>query len=742
MPATVSDTSVVSAEILCKQCPPVSNKLLLCTAGVLAWEDEAWYNWEETPPHAIDETTEVHRCFNDEACVFPDGDDRSRVACDTAKGYYGPLCGACDRDTGFIRSGYGCQRCLKMLYSYLGSAALVLAFLVMVGWFTIAQDFDRPAHDYSGVVLKMFFSHLQMLGVLGIFKARGTAVFNEVVNRPAEIVGGSITSITAVKCTLNSQAYGTFLMNMFAPFAILAVAGVFMMPAKFIDACIKTRRIGKTAPSYKGMGGLPRIFVPFTCMRRAMTMSDTKAWSTPIDSVPRLVAVLVFTLFTLYPTLVSSIAKIVNCSNPIGGKSFLLADMTVTCYETWHLAYLLLAAICFIVYCCGIPVVVFAVSTLKSPIVCVRRFVCCTRVHPSSSAPPPAMLLRDTAAAHALTHSPLPPPPRCFAFSCRREKTTTWVPPGENSDTDGVQDDNDTDAAVMGVALTDRSTETLQPIASPQVFAEEAGVVKEYAEAEATEAADLSSRLEMATHAAVGGAEASDGEADTGGAPTAEPTAEGASRASLGRPTRSPLATLESPRHHAGGATSPPKASPPDTTLLGDSTDGIDDEGDEAAPGGPTWWWIKRRLVIGRSVYHLSEGHGVIIDINPNGSNRVHIAFAGGDVHRYSEAAWKTRMGWRRLQCFATKHHAYFPPQCRCRRRPQGDYFRASVRRRYGFLFHGYQPDGSAIVVGWEATVMLRKLLVTLAGAGLSDPYLQIIAALMILIASFGMQVC
>ena len=35
---------------------------------------------------------------------------------------------------------------------------------------------------------------------------------------------------------------------------------------------------------------------------------------------------------------------------------------------------------------------------------------------------------------------------------------------------------------------------------------------------------------------------------------------------------------------------------------------------------------------------------------------------------------------------------------------------------------------------------MLRKLFVTLAGAGISDPYLQIIAALMILIISFGLQ--
>ena len=47
-----------------------------------------------------------------------------------------------------------------------------------------------------------------MLGVLGIFKAKGTATFNEFVNRPAEIVGGSFTSVLPIKCTLGSQAYG------------------------------------------------------------------------------------------------------------------------------------------------------------------------------------------------------------------------------------------------------------------------------------------------------------------------------------------------------------------------------------------------------------------------------------------------------------------------------------------------------------------------------------------------------
>jgi hypothetical protein len=63
---------------------------------------------------------------------------------------------------------------------------------------------------------------------------------------------------------------------------------------------------------------------------------------------------------------------------------------------------------------------------------------------------------------------------------------------------------------------------------------------------------------------------------------------------------------------------------------------------------------------------------------------------------------------------------------------------------RYGFLFNGYEidrlSDKSGIVVSWEATVMIRKLFITLAGSTISDAYLQILAALMILISALGLQ--
>jgi len=148
-----------SVERVCAQCPAASSKLLSCNGGIIRWEPKAWYDFEKTPAHLIGPLTEIHRCFNDESCTRSDA---GGVACATSKGYYGPLCGACDREKGFIRSGFGCKECWETVYSYLGSAGLVVAFVAMVGWFTVAQDFDRPRDDYSGVVLKMLFSHLQV----------------------------------------------------------------------------------------------------------------------------------------------------------------------------------------------------------------------------------------------------------------------------------------------------------------------------------------------------------------------------------------------------------------------------------------------------------------------------------------------------------------------------------------------------------------------------------------------------
>jgi hypothetical protein len=282
--------------------------------------------------------------------------------------------------------------------------------------------------------------------------------------------------------------------------------------AKLVDKLVKKRQRGRPAPTFKGMAGLPRQLVPFTFMRRPMTAGDKRAYSAPLDPMPRLVATLVFTLFSLYPTLVSSIAKIVNCSDPVGGTRYLHADMSVTCYEGWHLVYLGGAALCFVVYCIGIPVLIFVVTILKTPCVFRRKITSTDADHPA--------------------------------------------PGGERDNGEAQVDAANGDAA------------------------------------------------------------------------------------------------------------------------------GVDGDADEANAGVP-----------GGDYRNLDEDEGEID------------ALARG-----------------RAPCHSSEHHHYYCPiMWRCVRRSPLDYARREVRVRFGFLFHGYETDGRAIVVGWEASVMMRKLFVTLAGAGLSD---------------------
>jgi len=525
--SALGNTSMVAE---CATCPTSTG--LQCVGGIRKWSPKIWYD-TELDANEIDETTEVHRCFNDECCTFPlGGQDTSRVVCDGERGYYGALCGACDRNQNFIRSGFGCEECWEIAWSVLGSLVSLFAFIGLIGWFTIVTDFDRPSNDFSSVVWKILFSHIQMLGILGIFKAKGTAVFNNIINRPAEIIGGSVTSVLPIKCMLGSQVYATFVMNMCIPLIVPLIAVIFLVPARIVSHYTTKKRLTQSPPVWKTAAQGPRIAGFFTCMRRPMEHGDKVKWGAPLDVVSRLVAVQVFCLFSLYPTLVRSVATILNCSDLVNGKQYLLADLSVTCYETWHIFYLIIALLCVFIYCIGIPILVFSLAAWKTSIVCRKR---------------------------------------------------------KNRHLEMINED-----------VSDK----------------------------------------------VGGGGGEDGE--------------------IVVPSSSP---------------SPSSPSPSPTVPI------VVDHSNASSP-------------------------------------------------RYEE---RNRFADRMCSCSTSNHVFFWPPNVRCARRDVENYGASKVRERFGFLFHGYRTNGSIVVVSWETSVMLRKLFVTLAGAIFTDPYLQIIAAQMILVLNFGL---
>ena len=149
-----------------------------------------------------------------------------------------------------------------------------------------------------------------MLGVLGIFKAKGTDVFNEVASRPAEVVGGSFTSLLPIKCALNSQIYGPFLITMLLPFVLLIVAALLVIPKVLVELLLRRGRDEEEAPVFKGRMNIPRLLAVYRPMRLPMHEGEVIAWRGNFHAMERFSGVVVFIVFTLFPTLVASVASI------------------------------------------------------------------------------------------------------------------------------------------------------------------------------------------------------------------------------------------------------------------------------------------------------------------------------------------------------------------------------------------------------------------------------------------------
>jgi hypothetical protein len=123
------------------------------------WQPKAWYD-PSIPVHAIDETTEVHECFNDVCCEL--SADKSSVSCATDLGYYGPLCGGCNMDRGFLRNGYVCTKCDTIVNNYLALSGLTVGIIVVVIYIAAFRNTNQRVGEYGGIIRRIAFSYMQV----------------------------------------------------------------------------------------------------------------------------------------------------------------------------------------------------------------------------------------------------------------------------------------------------------------------------------------------------------------------------------------------------------------------------------------------------------------------------------------------------------------------------------------------------------------------------------------------------
>ena len=339
----------------CLSCP---KKGAICEDNEITLLKNWWFDADKLKANNDEEvsaTTQMLGCLNELACKT----DTINVTVTCNTGYSGVLCGACELESGYMRSGQLCRECDSFLYNVVFVSAMAALGIGYVLYVIAFQNFSTVANDQRPVVIKIAMSFCQMLTVLGVFKARGTALFNELVQRPASIAGGGISSALPLKCILNSQIYGSFILNLATPPAIALLTALLIVPVWVCKRAQEAERASR-----------PPLSAPTTklnvllCRCEQVTAGERYVWlhartsssaRSKFRAGPRFVAVLVFVLFGIYPTLVKSVFSVFRCSEPISGKMYLEDDFTVQCWVGWHPMFVAFAVGAGFVYLLGIP---------------------------------------------------------------------------------------------------------------------------------------------------------------------------------------------------------------------------------------------------------------------------------------------------------------------------------------------------------------------------------------------------
>jgi len=338
----------------------------ICEGNEITLLEGWWFDTEAVARSGkeISGETEIFMCLNPDACATDVGN--ITVSCNY--GYSGVLCGACDlEEAGYMRSGQICRKCDSFLYNVIFVTWMGVIAIVYILYVIAFQNFSAKQNDQRGVVIKIAMSFCQMLTVLGVFKARGTALFNELVQRPASIAGGGFSSALPLKCLLNSQIYATFAVNMLTPIAACALTAVLIGPVWLLKRIQEAVRASYPPPH----APIEKVRVLCCCRTKKMAEWERKMWQQQrkereaFQPGPRFIAVLVFVLFGIYPTLVKSIFSIFRCSELISGKSFLEDDYSVQCWVSYHPAYVGAAAGFACIYLFGIPLGLFAILRIN-----------------------------------------------------------------------------------------------------------------------------------------------------------------------------------------------------------------------------------------------------------------------------------------------------------------------------------------------------------------------------------------
>lgn len=342
----------------CRKCPAVG---VSCSAGLLL----ALPGFYRPPAHAgapLQLTSELHECpipsrclINDTASLFSGaataGSDTSFSTrtwyC--AEGTTGPLCATCDEAAGYAAIGGQCLPCAPVGVNGFVVVLLVLGILAGIVGVTLlkrrAASRGDGGRSGDSIALRILLTHVQAAGSLRAFRLSGGELYRR-ATAWMEVLSPAILAQGPTQCAVRPSFEATFWATLSAPLLVCLLSLIVLtiaeataavhgrrraVAAQIVEAQLQASSVRTPGSPTARMNGRRRA-------RRSITegIANSQAgkfagimWAVWNTGAPA--SILLFVLSLAYMPMLGAALSVFQCTQPIDGVRYVLADVRVRC---------------------------------------------------------------------------------------------------------------------------------------------------------------------------------------------------------------------------------------------------------------------------------------------------------------------------------------------------------------------------------------------------------------------------
>ena len=346
----------------CTGCPPAG---ATCNEGILTLLPN-YFRPAAQEGQPLGPDTELHPCYNSEACTLAFSSNSSGASYGCSPGYTGPLCGVCDAAANYARFGDACDVCWDPGASVFFLAVVLTIVLALLTHMALFSEVYNSYPD-DAIVLRITMSYLQGIGSLRVFIAGSTQAYASVMGW-TEVVSASPLSVGALQCIMRlpylTQYAGTVLLPVLAS-ALVIIIFLVGTTARSVR-CGGSRRAAPPplmAPPGNDGAPAPRPIATTAATRtgggsNGCCTLDTSALTGKLASwwsSKRHISTMLFVLFLTYMPITSASLRVLDCIDPVAGIRYLRSNLAVECGVGQHAVATVLAYSVLVVVGIGFP---------------------------------------------------------------------------------------------------------------------------------------------------------------------------------------------------------------------------------------------------------------------------------------------------------------------------------------------------------------------------------------------------